>query len=271
MHPFETAFVAILLAHSLGDFVLQSERMIAAKTTIRGYVEHGLVHYALLAGSLCFLSRDIFSIHIEILLLGYVSIHLVIDFVKHTSISRKLVADSTTVFIADQLLHFLTMALLARLLGNMTWHQLATQFTWSVQSRERVLATGVVYTLAIFAGGYLVRYLTNSLAVERPLRYLTNSLAVERPLNSTESEQELRNAGMYIGWLERFLVITAVMMQSPALIGLILTGKSIARFPELKEARFAEYFLIGTSLSISIALLGGLILARFVYGSISLK
>ncbi len=258
MHPFNTTFMAILLAHSLGDFVLQSERMIAAKTRIRGYVEHGLVHYALLAGSLCFLSRDIFSIHIEILLLGYVSIHLVIDFVKRTSISRKLVADSTTVFIADQLLHFLTMVLLARSLGVITWHQLATQFTWSVQSRERGLMVGVVYTLTIFAGGYFVRY-------------LTNSIEVERPLNSTESEQELRNAGMYIGWVERFLVITAVMTQSPAMIGLILTGKSIARFPELKQARFAEYFLIGTLLSISIALLGGLILARLVYGSISLK
>ena len=31
------------------------------------------------------------------------------------------------------------------------------------------------------------------------------------------------------------------------MVGLILTGKSIARFPELKE-RFAEYFLIGTLL-----------------------
>jgi hypothetical protein len=52
---------------------------------------------------------------------------------------------------------------------------------------------------------------------------------------------------MYIGWLERFLVVTAILVQSPSMVGLILTGKSIARFPELKE-RFAEYFLIGTLL-----------------------
>ena len=37
--------------------------------------------------------------------------------------------------------------------------------------------------------------------------------------------------------------------------GLILTGKSIAKFPELKE-RFAEYFLIGTLLSMGLAVLG---------------
>ncbi len=41
-------------------------------------------------------------------------------------------------------------------------------------------------------------------------------------------------------------MLTAVLVQSPAMIGLILTGKSIARFPELKGAKFAEYFLIGT-------------------------
>ena len=60
---------------------------------------------------------------------------------------------------------------------------------------------------------------------------------------------------MYIGWLERFLVVTAILVQSPSMVGLILTGKSIARFPELKE-RFAEYFLIGTLLSMGLAVLG---------------
>ena len=54
------------------------------------------------------------------------------------------------------------------------------------------------------------------------------------------------------------------------MVGLILTGKSIARFPEFKE-RFAEYFLIGTLLSISLAVLGGLVLAKLWYGTASLK
>jgi hypothetical protein len=84
----------------------------------------------------------------------------------------------------------------------------------------------------VFAGGYLIRYLTRNLAA-----------AVEKP---GETAEQVKNAGMYIGWLERFLVVTAIVVQSPSMVGLILTGKSIARFPELKE-RFAEYFLIGSS------------------------
>jgi hypothetical protein len=38
----------------------------------------------------------------------------------------------------------------------------------------------------------------------------------------------------------------------------------------LKE-RFAEYFLIGTLLSIGLAVLGGLVLAKLWYGTMSLK
>jgi len=75
---------------------------------------------------------------------------------------------------------------------------------------------------------------------------------------------------MYIGWLERFLVVTAILVQSPSMVGLIVTGKSIARFPKFKE-RFAEYYLIGTLLSIGLAVLGGLLLAKLWYGTILLK
>jgi len=50
------------------------------------------------------------------------------------------------------------------------------------------------------------------------------------------------------------------------MVGLVLTGESIARFPELKE-RFAEYFLIGTLLSVGLAVLGGRVLVQLWYGN----
>jgi len=79
------------------------------------------------------------------------------------------------------------------------------------------------------------------------------------------------NAGLYIGWLERFLALTAVFLQSPGTVGLILAAKSIARYPELKSpGRFVEYFLIGTLLSISIAIVGGVILLKVFYGTVTL-
>jgi hypothetical protein len=108
----------------------------------------------------------------------------------------------------------------------------------------------------MFGGGYLIRFLTRSMAED------VKSHSPEK------AAEQLQNAGLYIGWLERFLVITALLLQSPATVGLILTAKSIARYPEFKSERFAEYFLIGTLLSISIALVGGAFLAKLLLGQV---
>jgi hypothetical protein len=153
-------------------------------------------------------------------------------------------------------LHICTIFALTWLLIRPSWASLKSQLSWSRMTGERVLEAGIVYVAVVFAGGYLIRYLTRNLAA-----------GVEKP---GETAEEVKNAGMYIGWLERFLVVTAIVVQSPSMVGLILTGKSIARFPELKE-RFAEYFLIGTLLSIGLAVLGGLVLAKLWYGTMSLK
>jgi hypothetical protein len=51
-------------------------------------------------------------------------------------------------------------------------------------------------------------------------------------------------------------------------MGLILTAKSIARYPEFKSERFAEYFLIGTLLSISLAVSGAVLLSRIMFGHV---
>lgn len=115
----------------------------------------------------------------------------------------------------------------------------------------------LLYVLVIFGGGYLIRALTRSLTG-----------AGTQP--EGETQDELRNAGMYIGWLERFLILTSLLLHSPATAGLVLTAKAIARYPQFKHVRFAEYFLIGTLLSLSVAMLGGLILLKLLYGTVEL-
>ena len=75
----------------------------------------------------------------------------------------------------------------------------------------------------------------------------------------------LRNAGKFIGWLERALVTTFVVAGYPEGIGLLLAAKTIARYPELKNDQahhFAEYFLVGTFTSFSMALIAGFILLK---------
>jgi hypothetical protein len=259
MQLLSRAFLAILLAHLLGDFPFQTSSLVRRKQHgSAAYVQHGAIHLATLLACIAAFAgpRLLLSARFCLGLGAYMVAHITIDILKQRLVRRSKVGDSPKLFFCDQLLHLVTVVVLAWWLVRPSWADLKSQLAWSSQTTDRVLEATVVYVAVIFAGGYVIRYLTRNLAASAAPK--------------AETPEQLRNAGMYIGWLERLLVITALLMQSPAMVGLILTGKSIARFPELKE-RFAEYFLIGTLLSFTLALLGGLALLKLWYGTVSLK
>ena len=259
MQPFPKVVLTVLLAHLVGDFPLQRSQLVRGKERgSRAYVVHGGIHFLVLL--LCvaaFLGLGMLAdLWFWTLAVLYISLHLAIDRLKQALLSKGRLADSASIFVVDQVLHSCTILLFAWFVTRPDWSGLRAQFSWSSATGERVLEAGVVYVAVVFAGGYLIRYLTRNLTV-----------GMEKPGATTD---EVKNVGMYIGWLERFLVMTAILVQSPSMVGWILTGKSIARFPELK-AKFAEYFLIGTLLSLALAVVGGLVLAKLWYGTISLK
>lgn len=68
----------------------------------------------------------------------------------------------------------------------------------------------------------------------------------------------LEGAGAIIGILERIFTLTLVLIGQYTALGLIFTAKSVARFEELKNRKFAEYYLIGTLSSILFAMLIGI-------------
>ena len=260
MHSFLTAFLGLYLSHLLTDFVFQSDHMIANKKrrSILAYAEHGAIHFFSAALFLGFAIPGLalrWGFYASIL--GLVLVHLAIDWLKLLLLRSETLADGAATFLTDQALHALTVFLTAWLIIRPPFWTLLEKFHWVQSAIEKPLVVSVVYVGVIFGGGYAVRFLT------RPLTKQDMSIL-------GETANEMQNAGMYIGWLERFVVLTALVLQSPATVGLILTAKSIARYPEMKSVRFAEYFLIGTLLSMSLGILGGLILLKLFYGAITL-
>ncbi len=261
MQSLLTAFLGLYLSHLLTDFVLQSDRMIADKKrrSLLAYAEHGAIHFFSAALFLGFAIPGLalrWSFYASIL--GLVLVHLAIDRLKLRLVRSATLTDGATTFLADQALHVLTVFFTAWLLIRPPFWALLEKFHWVQSAIEKPLVVSVVYVGVIFGGGYVVRFLT------KPLTKQDMSIL-------GETANEMQNAGMYIGWLERFVVLTALVLQSPATVGLILTAKSIARYPEMKSVRFAEYFLIGTLLSMSLGILGGLILLKLFYGAITLS
>src|SRR5438105_2797618 len=63
--------------------------------------------------------------------------------------------------------------------------------------------------------------------------------------------------GRAVGSLERALALTMVLLGDYAAVGWIIAAKSLARFKQLEDREFAEYFLVGTLASFLLAVLVG--------------
>ncbi|HEX3894164.1 MAG TPA: DUF3307 domain-containing protein [Terracidiphilus sp.] len=257
MQPATMTLMALVLAHLLGDFPLQSHRLAAEKgQNFKLLAWHCILQYLLAwVCLLLFAPIAILSLRNQAIILAYIATHLGIDWLKSTLQRRRLLPHDAKIFLLDQCLHAVAILLAAMVLTRSDLHVFDLNLQVPPALKFRILSTAIIYVAVVFGGGYLIRFIIKGLD-KGAFR---------------QGSEPVENAGLYIGWIERFLVITAMAMQSPALVGLILAGKSIARFPEFKETRFAEYFLIGTLLSISLATLGGLLLLQLWYGSIAFK
>jgi hypothetical protein len=250
-------FMALLLTYLLDDFLLQPEWIKRKKSNrfwplICSGVTHLIITWACL---LVFTQVPFLSIQSQAVITGYIAFHLLIGDVKFRLIARKTQANNWKTFLFYQSLQVIVLAITAFILTGNHLAEFFQSIQLSTTTKADILEVMIIYISVVFGGGYLIRYLTKGLA---------KNIVVE-------ASSHMENAGLYVGWIERLLVITAIAIQSPALVGLILTGKSIVRFPEFKEARFAEYFLIGTLLSISLSVFGGIVLLQLLYGSVSLK
>ncbi len=246
MSPELQLLLAMLLAHVVGDFVLQRAPVVAGRA--RGawwaYAEHGGWHLAALVAALVAFAPTALDRPATLaVLIGLVLAHLAADWVK----SRHSGGDRPALgFVLDQLVHVALVAAAWTLLVGPQQASEAAATTW-LAARPRVLATALGYLVAIPACGYLNAVLLAPLA------------ARVGPREGDGPDPGLARAGTLIGWLERFLILTAVLARSPAGVGLVLAAKSVFRFEDVRHGRrAAEYFLIGTLLSVSEAVAVGL-------------
>ena len=101
---------------------------------------------------------------------------------------------------------------------------------------------------------YLLSYLIILMPTSIFIREFTKQWA---PTDHTTS---LSNAGKYIGYLERVMILTFIYAGHVEGIGFLLAAKSIFRFGDLnkpKEVCTTEYVLLGTFSSFTISILIG--------------
>ncbi len=67
--------------------------------------------------------------------------------------------------------------------------------------------------------------------------------------------------GEAIGILERLLIAALLLVRAEAAIGLVIAAKTLARFKQLDDREFAEYYLLGTLASVAVAVGSALVAA----------
>ena len=232
-------FLQLYAAHLIADFLLQPDWVIRHKTTLRGSAAHAAIHVA--CG--CVLINVGLNWTMVVGILGLSAFHALIDLAK-----AKLETDGWIAFVVDQSIHLLSIIVVALLLSSIPLQVIQDAALNALRDKEAYLLVGA-YVAIVFGGGYLVQKITQSF-----LATIEDTVKTAKP--------GLPNAGRYIGWVERTLVLTLVLSGVNEGVGFLLAAKALVRYPEIKEdvkGHFAEYFLIGTLTSIGLALGGGLV------------
>jgi hypothetical protein len=261
VHPTYSLFLALYLAYSLAGFAFQTDTGTAARKRARSlhYTLHALLQYSSSLFVVAIMNPALAGTwKFQCVVIGLCGIQVIFDWAKRVATSAGWIPGNIWSYVAEQFIHILTVLLATFVILRPPWNSVVPFLEKIRSQQDKILLVAVIYFVVIFGGGYFIRLLIRPLWKEKPGEH-------------NQEHEEVVNAGLYIGWLERFLALTAIFLQSPGTVGLILTAKSIARYPELKSpGRFVEYFLIGTLLSLSIAILGGILLLKVFYGTVSL-
>ncbi|MGZ9811733.1 DUF3307 domain-containing protein [Pseudoroseicyclus sp. H15] len=216
-------FAALLAAHALGDFALQSNGMARRKAEGEplALLAHAGVHLALLAAALAPT-----SLTAALPLLALALAHLAIDCAKALTRRAGLAA-----FLIDQAAHLATLAALAILMPGL-WE--ASLWAPHLPEAPRWLTYGAGLLIATRAGSFAIAKLMTGLA--------PGGLPADEA-----GGLGLPGGGAAIGYLERGLIFLLLLIGEPAAIGFLIAAKSILRFGTVAENRAAsEYVIIGT-------------------------
>ncbi|HVS96232.1 MAG TPA: DUF3307 domain-containing protein, partial [Puia sp.] len=231
MIPGSLWLTKLLLAHLLTDFVLQPRSWVEERyrqhfTSVKLYL------HAVLTACLAwlFIGWQYWLVALIILVT-----HFLIDAWKSWR------PRTTRYFIADQLLHLLVLA-----------------GCWMLTFRVTDLWDRIGHW--VNADGHHWIVVTAFVFVTTPAGVLIGQLTDQWSRRIADPDNSLVNAGKWIGVAERVIVLILVLQNQYSAIGLLITAKGIIRFSEKDRQEIkTEYLVIGTLLSIGIAILAGIV------------
>ncbi|MDV4167766.1 DUF3307 domain-containing protein [Rhodovulum sp. FJ3] len=216
-------FIALLMGHVLGDFVVQTRAMVEHKARARMFLLHGVMVLITAMAATGQVARW------ELLALA--AAHMTIDAVK-----TYLAPHNIAAFLADQGAHLITLIAAAALVPDLWATGLWATLTALPDTLIALMALLTGAIIATRAGGFAVGLLM-------------------APMAEQIDANGLPSGGKLIGLLERGLIYVMILAGQPAGIGFLIAAKSVLRFEATSDEKKAEYVIIGTLASFGWAMI----------------
>lgn len=223
--------IKLILAHLLTDFILQPRSWVLSRND-KHFRSLPLYMHGFLTGIVAFI---MVGWQYRMVVLIIMVTHTIIDGWKSYQKQK------STYFIIDQCLH-ITIIVACWLYTFISIPQI--QEVWKQVNNNYsfwMLVTAVIFLTT--PSGILIGQLTQKWRLQIP------------------DSENLSNAGKWIGITERIIILIFVLQSQYSAIGLLVAAKGIIRFNEKDRQEIkTEYLVIGTLLSMVIAIITGLLI-----------
>ena len=275
----------LLIAHLIGDFFLQPVKLVEQKkNSIKGLIIHTII-YTLMIALVLLLFGNIWEITFWTFLI-FIS-HFAIDYVR-IKINKNNKNNNIRFysFVIDQLIHVLILVINAFVIESDL--NVIGMFFYDIEILREIGFNNIInYSLSILIvlkpSSIFIKYFFDFIFIKKEKNFtdekeniitsynliISNENKVEKKIeisqqkvvdNLKEKNNDSDNIGSLIGILERVIILLLGALGLYGSIALVLTAKSLARFKQLENKKFAEKYLVGTLMSLIIAILALLVI-----------
>jgi len=224
----------VILAHLLTDFILQPSSWIISRK--RKHFASPWLYVHGLVTALAVLA--LVGIHYWVTVLIILVTHILIDGWKSYQ------PEETKYFLIDQLLHLLVI--------------LSCWYVIFLHPEDITAAWEEITTRK------MIILITSFVFVTQPASILISQLT-KKWRDQIMDSVSLGNAGKWIGIIERTIILALVLNNQYETMGLLIAAKSLLRFSEANRPEIkTEYLLIGTLISVTLAVVTGLIALKLI-------
>lgn len=248
-------FIILLLPYILCNFYLPQKFSLAEEHVAPGARLRFAVSYWVIA---MIIALPVISETVAVFGAVAAVLTVVADYVLRVYFGMRTLRQSEKhVFFVKQILHFIVIAavayvLLERIHSSITFWN-ATYLTKPEIVLRKILQDGFFDEFETgMKWRVLLRWSAVLLIVCKPAnKMIALLLEPYKPEKTAQPTNHAdKNAGRFIGALERIIIVLLVAVAQYSAIGFVLAAKSIACYPTLnKEPARSEYFLLGTLLS----------------------